>query len=409
MKYVLIGNSTAAVACIEGIRSLDKDGEIVVISSENHHCYGRPLISYCLLGRVSKENMLYRPENFYKDNGVKTMLGRTVAEIDAAGKKVVLENGESVSYDKLLVATGSRPFIPPMDGLDGVKDKFTFMTYDDMEALGSALSPEKRVLVIGAGLIGLKCVEGILARVKQVTVVDLADRILPSILDAAGSEMIKSQLESLGVKFVLNDCAVKFEGNTATLKSGAKLDFDILVTAVGVRPNVELVKNAGGEVNRGVVVDAKMNTSLPDIYAAGDCAEGYDMTIDAKRILALLPNAYFQGRCAGINMAGGVESHMNGMPLNAIGFFGSHVLTAGVYEGEAFEEKTASTYKKLFVKGGRLVGFILINDFLRAGIYTSLIRNATPLSEVDFELLKTEPQLLAFSKEVRAQKLARKV
>lgn len=409
MEYVIIGNGTAAVACIEGIRSEDPNGGITLISSEKQHCYGRPLISYYLLGAIGKDKLDYRPRDFYEKNKVKTMLGERAVKIDVQSKTVVLESGKSVEYQKLLIATGSRPFIPPAEGLDGVKNKFTFMTYDDMEALERAVKPSSRVLVVGAGLIGLKCVEGILGRAGSVTVVDLADRILPSVLDAAGAQMMQKFLEDKGVSFILNDCALSFTENTAKLKSGKRIDFDILVMAVGVRPNTGLIKEAGGEVNRGIVIDAKCKTSLPDIYAAGDCAEGYDLTIDGKRILALLPNAYFQGKCAGVNMAGGVSSFMNGIPMNAIGFFGWHVLSAGNYEGECIEEITPTTYKKLFIKGDKLAGFILINDFKRAGIYTSLIRGAVPLSSVDKELLIEKPQLLAFDRETRKIKLARKV
>ena len=410
MKYVIIGNSTAAVACIEGIRSIDTAGEITVISDEKHHCYGRPTISYCLMGATSRENMKYRPDDFYQKNGVTTLLGERVVSIDAKAKAVTLSDGQKVEYDKLLVATGSRPFVPPMDGLDGVRDRFSFMTMDDMDALEKVLSPKKRVLVIGAGLIGLKCVEGILDRVGSVTVVDLADRILPSILDSEGAAIIQRQLEGKGVKFILNDCAAKFEGKKVTLKnSGQEISFDILVVAVGVRANTELVRDAGGNVNRGIVVDTHMRTSLPDIYSAGDCAEGYDSSIGSNRVLALLPNAYFQGKVAGINMAGGEAQQTNAIPMNAIGFFGSHILTAGVYEGECLSHIAGDIYKKLFVKDNKLVGFILINDFLRAGIYTQLVRDKVDLGTVDFELLKDHPQLLAYSKAVRKAKLAQKV
>lgn len=410
MKYVIIGNSTAAIACIEGIRTTDREGEITVISDEKYHCYGRPTISYCLMGATSRGEMKYRPDDFYEVNGVKTLLGERAEAVDAHKKTVKLQSGEEIPYDKLLVATGSRPFVPHMDGLDGVKNKFSFMTMDDMNALESVLSPKKKVLVIGAGLIGLKCVEGILDRVGSVTVVDLADRILPSILDGEGAAIIQRQLESKGVKFILNDCAQEFENKKVILKnSGQEIVFDILVVAVGVRPNTELVREAGGEVNRGIVVDTHMRTSLPDVYAAGDCAEGYDSSLGANRILALLPNAYFQGKAAGINMAGGDAEQTNAIPMNAIGFFGSHILTAGIYEGECLSHIEGDIYKKLFVKDGRLVGFILINDFLRAGIYTQLVRDKVDLSTVDFTLLKDHPRLLAYSQDVRRQKLARKV
>ena len=405
MNYVIIGNSTAAVGCIEGIRQVDTKGEITVISDERYHTYSRPLISYLLYGKTDRERMKYRNNSFYKDNKVKTILGKKVVSIDNKAKKVILDNKKSVSYDKLLVATGSRPFVPPMEGLDDDKNKFSFMKLDDALALEKAIDKNSRVLVVGAGLIGLKCVEGILDRVKSVEVVDLADRILPSILDVTGAGMVQKFLEDKGVKFHLSDSVAKFEPNKAHLKGGAELDFDVLVVAVGVRPNTELVKEAGGDVNRVIVTDTKSQTSLKDIYSAGDCTECHDISCNQNRILALLPNAYMQGETAGINMAGGNASFDKAIPMNAIGFFGYHVITAGSYDGKEYVEKTDTTYKKLFVKGNHLAGYIMVGEVKNAGIYTSLIREKTPLSSIDFDLIKENPQLMAFSRKDRKVKL----
>lgn len=409
MKYVIIGNSTAGIAAIEGIRTIDKSGDITVVSSEKHHCYGRPTISYYLKGDIKREDMLYRPVDFYEKMGVKLMLGETATEINTADKQVVLKSGKNVEYDKLLVATGSRPFVPKMDGIDKVKKVFNFMTYDDMLALESVLAKDKSVLVVGAGLIGLKCVEGILERVRSVTVVDLADRVLPSVLDSEGAAFVQNKLEGKGVKFVLDDCVVSLAENCAMLKSGQKITFDILVMAAGVAANIELVKAAGGACNRGIIIDAHGKTSIPDVYAAGDCAEGFDSSIGQNRVLALLPNAYLQGECAGENMAGKDCVFDKAIPMNAVGFFGLHVLSAGIYDGECVSEVTAERYKKLFIKGNKLVGFILIGKIERAGIYTSLIRDGIDLRTVDKDLLMKAPQLLIFSKETRAQKLAVRV
>ena len=353
-------------------------------------------------------HMNYRPADFYRKNNIRTMFSVRAEHIDAAKKQVLLQGGKKVKYDKLLVATGSRPFVPPMEGLDK-NEYFTFMTYADALALEKQLAPEKNVLIVGAGLIGLKCLEGIADRVGKVTVVDMAPHILPSILDDYGASIIQKQLEKHGAEFYLSDSVASFEKGVAHLKSGATVPFDILVVAAGVRPNVELVKEAGGKVGRGILTDDRQETSLKDVYAAGDCTESYDITCGQSRILALLPNAQFQGSCAGTNMAGGEAHFTNAVPMNAIGFFGSHVLTAGSYFGDTYEEKEGETYKKLFFDGDKLNGFILIDLPERAGIYTSLLRNQTSLSEVDFEALKKDPGLLAFSEAFREQKLARKV
>lgn len=409
MQYVIIGNSTAAVAAAEQIRRNDGKGKITMISDEPYHTYGRPLISYYLLGKTDAERMKYRPSDFYERNRIDTIFSKRVEKIDAEKKKVLLSDGKKIGYDKLLVATGSRPFNPPMEGIGSVPCKFNFMTFDDALALENVLSPDKRVLIIGAGLIGLKCLEGIADRVREVAVVDMADRVLPSILDEYGASLVRHELEEHKATFYLSDSVQKFEGNTAYLKSGKEIAFDILVVAVGVRPNVELVKDAGGKVGRGILTDDRQETSLKDVYAAGDCTESYDITAQTSRILALLPNAQFQGACAGANMAGGEVHFTNAVPMNAIGFFGSHILTAGSYFGDTYVEKSGDTYKKLFYSENKLNGFILVNKPEKAGIYTSLLRNATPLDEVDFEALKKEPALMAFSAQYRAEKLSRRV
>lgn len=406
MHIVIIGNSAAAVGCIEGIRKNNQEADITVISNETHHTYSRPLISYLLYGKTDEQRMKYRPNSFYEENRVTAVLGKSVVRIDKDNKKVELDDGQIVAYDKLLVATGSKPFVPPMKGLDSVEKQFTFMTLNDAKALEAALFPSASVLVVGAGLIGLKCVEGIRDKVASVTVVDMADRILPSILDAEGSALVQKSIEQKGVKFILSNSVKEFKGNTAFLTNDDILNFDIVVVAVGVRPNVELVKEIGGDVNRGIITDERCHTSIPDIYAAGDCTESYDITVNQHRILALLPNAYMQGESAGYDMVGASKPYDKAIPMNAIGFFGYHIITAGSYDGEAYVSADGDSYKKLVVKDGVLKGYILIGDVRRAGIYTKLIREQVPLDTIDFELIKEKPQLMAFAKAERAKQLA---
>lgn len=404
-KYVIIGNSAAAIGTIEGIRSVDTEGTITLISDEKHHTYSRPLISYYLLGAVEEKKMLYRDKDFYKKNGVETKLG--VRAVKIGKNSVTLENGEEVSFEKLMVATGSKPFVPPMEGYDTVKNSFTFMTLDSVKEIKKKLHKTSRVLIIGAGLIGLKAAEAVEGTVKELTVIDLADRILPSILDADAGKIMQKHIEEKGTKIILGTSVKKFKGNTAELTNGEKLDFDILITAVGVRPNTELVKEAGGEVNRGIKTDDTQLTSLANVYAAGDCTESYDVTTGTEKILALLPNAYMQGEVAGKNMAGTEAHYTNAIPMNAIGFYGLHIITAGSYEGTAYCTQNGENYKKLFFRDNKLVGFILMGgEIKRAGIYTTMIKQQTDLAGVDMELLKEKPQLLMFGKDVRRQKLA---
>lgn len=405
--YVIIGNGTAAVGCIEGIRTVDKESPITVVSGENRHVYCRPLISYYLEGMTDIEKMKYRKDSFYSDNNCEVLYGKHAVSVDKDKKTVQLDDGEVLNYDELCVAAGSRSFVPPFEGLDTVEKKFNFMTLDDALALESAVEPDSKVLIVGAGLIGLKCAEGIQERVGSITVCDLADRVLSSILDSECSELMSRNLEEHGISLMLGDTAVRFDKNTAYMKSGSEVDFDVLVLAVGVRANISLVRDAGGEVNRGIIINNRMQTTIDNIYAAGDCTEGKDSSDGQNRVIAILPNAYMQGKCAGVNMAGGDETFDNAIPMNSIGFFGMNAMTAGQRpdDAEVYEEKADNRIKKLYTKDGYLTGFMMINCAERTGIYTSLIRNKTPLDSVDFDLLKKNPGLMPFGENYTGKKL----
>ena len=403
-KYVIIGNSAAGIGAVEGIRQIDQQGEITVITNEPHHTYSRPLISYLLLGKATEETMKYRGDTFYAENNCKLLANAAVTKIDAKAKQVVLSDNSRAPYDKLLVATGSSAFVPPFEGLNTVKDQCTFMSLDDARKLGKALTPNKRVLIIGAGLIGLKCAEGIAKKAAHITVVDLAPRILSSILDDDGAKVVQSHIESKGVEFKLAASVKKFEADTAILESGEKIGFDILVLAVGVRPNTALLKDIAN-IERGIIVNNKSETSAPDIFAAGDCTQTLDVSSGQNKIMALLPNAYMQGECAGVNMAGGDKAFDKAIPMNAIGFFGLHMITAGNYTGDVYAQNEGGNYKRLFYSDNKLNGYILIGNVEKAGIYTSLIRERTPLDTIDFALVCERPGLMAFTKEDRIAKL----
>ena len=408
-QYVIIGNGTAAAGCIEGIRSTDTDGHITVISEEKHAVYCRPLISYYLEGKTDLDRMNYRGKDFYKENGVDVIYGKKAVKIDTASETVVLDDGSEIPYTSVCVAAGSSPFVPQFEGLETVENKFSFMTIDDTLALEKAITETSRVLIVGAGLIGLKCAEGLHGRALSITVCDLAPRVLSSILDDECAAMMQKRMEQEGIEFLLSDSVKSFDKTRALMQSGKTVDFDVLVLAVGVRANTSLISDIGGEVNRGIIINEKMETSVSGIYSAGDCTEGEDITFGGRRVLAIMPNAYMQGHTAGVNMAGGEEVFDKAMPMNSIGLFGLHAMTAGSYYGteqggEMYEEKGDGTLKRLFTKDGTLTGFILIGATERAGIYTSLIREKTPLDTLDFDMLKRIAASAAFSPEVRRQK-----
>ena len=405
-SYLIIGNGIAAAGCIEGIRERDAEGKITVVSKENHPVYCRPLISYYLEGKTDLKKMMYRRESFYRDMKCEVIYGKSVVKLDEKEHTAHLSDGSKISYTKACLATGSVPFLPPMRGIEKVKNKFSFMTVDDMLAIEKAVSEKSRVLIVGAGLIGLKCAEGLADRVADITVCDLADRILSSILDEECAAPVMKHMEKHGTEFMLGDTVEEFDENRATMKSGRTVEFDVLVTAVGVRADTVLMRDTEAKIGRGVTVDNKMKTDAEDIYAAGDCTESTDISSGQKKVMALLPSAYMQGKCAGINMAGGSETLENEIPMNSIGFFGMHIMTAGTYftvveGGKTVTLRYENGIRKFYLKDGFLRGFIFVGKTERAGIFTALIRNRQPISEVDFELLKKNSDYTGFSSENR--------
>ena len=416
-KYLIIGNGIASIGVIEGIRSVDKKGSITVIAKEKHMTYARPLISYYLEGKTNLQKMKYRTKSFYTKNNVEVLLDSEVTKIDRKSKKVTFKSGSkrgSRSFEQICICTGSTPFVPPFKGLDTVENRHCFMTLDDTLGLEKAIDKNSRVLIVGAGLIGLKCAEGLANRVKSITVCDLADRVLSSILDTVPARMMQKVLEEQGIKFMLSNSVAEFNGNTATMNDGSTVDFDVLVLAVGVKANTSLAEDIGCKLNRGILIDDHCQTSVKNVYSAGDCSEGFDLSLGDHRVLAILPNAYLQGECAGKNMAGENFSFTKGIPMNSIGFFGLHSISAGSYPTKdqgatVFDETTPTSIKRFFVKDNKLVGYMLVGDVDRAGIFTSLIREETPLDSIDFERLRSTTSLGAFDKNTRDKKLGSRV
>lgn len=404
MKYVIVGNGPAAVSAVEGIRSVDAEGSITLFSREDEFTYSRPLISYLLLDETDEARMRYKKPDFYTVNRVDYRQGISVTAIDPERKEAIASDGSAVPYDRLLLATGAHPFVPPAEGLEAVP-YHSFMTLSDARGLRDALTPNASVLIVGAGLIGLKCLEGIRHLCGRVTVVDLADQILPSILDREAAGMVQKHIEKQRVDFVLGDSVVRYAPGLATTRNGRKIPFDVLVMAVGVRPSTELAVSMGLDAERGIQTNERGETAIPGVYAAGDCAISHDITTDTDRVLALLPNAVMQGEICGRAMAGGFTQHLNSMPMNAMGMFGLHMITAGTMVGEDHIIRSEGSYKRLCTRDNRLMGYMLVGDVERAGIYTALIREKTPLDTIDFALMLEKPQLMAFSKRDRQMKM----
>lgn len=428
--YLIIGNSAAGVTAAETIRETDSTSNITIVSREPYAVYGRPLISYLIEGKTCEENIGFKPTDFYEKNNIETLFGKDfeVTRLDPEGHRAVFSSGEAIAYRKCLVATGSNPFTPPIKGLVGPENVFPFITLDDAKgAWAEALrvtevahqaGRKSRLVVVGAGLIGLKAAEALSYHVDEVLVLELAPRILPAVLDDKGGKILQQLLEPHGIVCMPTVSAEEFfvkdnRVSGARLTNGEEIACDMVIAAVGVRPNTAFVVEAGAAEGRGLVCDERLQTSLPDVYAAGDVVQVTDTLDGSQKPLALWPNALAQGKIAGAWMADApdAEEFTGSFAVNAVDFFDISLLTAGIINPievekcDIRETATETKYTKFVIVDGRLTGYILLNRPENAGIYTAVIDAAMPLASLGEDFLAEPPQNLEFAAEARWERL----
>ncbi|MCW3983309.1 MAG: FAD-dependent oxidoreductase [Candidatus Bathyarchaeota archaeon] len=403
-KYVIIGASAAGIGAVEAIREIDQEGTITVISDEACPQYSRPMISDFVSGKADFNKMKCREDEFWKQLKAEPVLGKKATALNLAEKTVTLESGEKVSYEKLLLATGGKPFVPKMEGQekDGV---FTFTTIADAERLAAKIDAikAKSAVVIGAGLIGLSVTEALTKRGLKVTMVELQDKILSLLLDPKASEMVESVVKAAGVNIVTGQSVQKIIGKPdneaavggVVLTKGDTVPCDLVIVAIGVIPRTELVAGTAIKVNRGIVVDSTMQTNVPDVYASGDVAEAYDFVLGQNRLLPLWPLAMQGGHVAGYNMAGQKATYEGGTNMSSLKYFGIPIVSIGlanpkddptveVLVQSDFERKV---YKKLVLRNNVIVGMTMVNCIERAGVIFYLLKNGINVKKFKDQLL----------------------
>ncbi len=393
MRHVIIGNSIAAIKAVEAIRSVDRKAPITIIADEHGPAYSRCLLPDYLAGTRSEADLSIRSRDFYRQMGVELVLGRAVTKVVPADREVELAGGLRYGYDRLLIATGSSTFMPPIPGLGG-NGVFGLRSLGDAKAIQSALPGARRAVVVGAGLVGLEAAYALYRRGLEVTVVEKMPQILPQQFDRRAAHILRQDMETEGIRFILG-CGIQEvagpslwsrvmgkAGQGVFLEGGERLKAELVVVATGAVPNVGLVQDTGIKVNRGIVVDRFMQTSIPGIYAAGDVAETRDAVTGLYGLSPIWPNAAAQGRIAGLNMAGVQReySSMVGMQ-NAVEFREVPAIAVGIvntpgddYEVFADYRPDKNYYRKLVMKNDVLVGMILVGDIRSAGVLSGLIK-----------------------------------
>ena len=375
-RYVIVGNSAAGRSAGEAIRALDPNGSVTIVTEEAVPIYARPLLPD-FLGGMPRDRLLGSGWRFGSD-GIEVLNGVRVETIDVAGRGLRTDGGEAISYDYLLLSTGSAPIRIPWPGSDTAGIAY-FRTFADAEKIAGMIGGARRAVVVGGGLLGLEFVRAFLAAEMEVVHLVREDQVGFPVLDREGGALLHGALTELGVRVELEDEVEGFDSSGGRVsavrtKKGSVFPCDVVGVAVGARPRTEPARAAGLEVNRGVLVDRGFRTSAPGVYAAGDVAEAYDRVWGEPRVNTSWRNALEQGRLAGAAMAGGKVEYEGsiaanyqltaGLPFCSIGI-GSYP-PSEEFGAERRYDPEGRSYRKLVTRGGRLVGATLIGDLSEA-------------------------------------------
>jgi NAD(P)H-nitrite reductase large subunit len=374
-RVLILGASIAGITAAGEIRKINPDCNITMVSKEDIKGYYRPRLSEMLSNdNLSYESIAIKKDKWFEDNKVGLLLNKCVSKIDACNKKVIFTDGEEMYYTKLIIAIGSEAFVPPFAGKDK-KGVFTLRYAKDVNAIKDYAKDKRTAAVIGGGILGLEAASELSKLGLKVTVIELAKRILPMQLDEATSRLYENIIEKAGItvkkglasKEIIGDERVK----GVLLDNGEVVDADLIIVSAGVRVNTKITEGSNIETNRAIVVNNKMETSVRDIYACGDCAECSGINY------ALWREAQEQGKTAGINAAGGNSIYNNITPSTILSAFGTRVFSIGDVgcnqdvQYETYENVDGDNIKKLFFLDGKLKGGILIGDTSKMGALTS--------------------------------------
>lgn len=405
MSYIVIGNSAAGLFAVEEIRKQDTQSEIIVLTAEKEPSYSRCLTTYFLAGDIPASRLYLREEGFAKQLNLTVVYGVEVNRIDPERRRVQSVDGREWAYNKLLLAIGASANKLTIPG-GTLPEVFTLRTMQDALAINAVLERgAKKAVVIGGGLVSLKSAYALRKRGLEVTVLISSGQLLSQMLDKRAGNLIQNRLSAHGVKFLLRTSATAITGTDhiqgVMIEDYTELEADLVIVGKGVRPNIGNLKEFGFKLGHGVQVDSSLATNLPNIYAAGDIAETWDLARQKSTVNATWPNATTQGRIAGANMCGAREVYPGSLGLNSVDFFGLTAMSAGITKlpetkglgDSAWTQEESQTmigdlpiYRSLIWQGDILRGFVLVGDTSQCGVLTGLVKAGRALTPAQKKL-----------------------
>ncbi|MEW8276526.1 MAG: FAD-dependent oxidoreductase [Candidatus Thiodiazotropha taylori] len=404
MHYVVIGAGPAGVTACDTLREQDPQCRITLIGGEPEPPYSRMAIPYVMVEKIEEHGTYLRQnDSHYAEQRIE-MVDGPVKRVDPQSRRVVLESGSEVAYDRLLIATGATPLKPPIPGIDlpGVHNCWTMA---DTRAIVERAKPGSSVVLIGAGFIGCIILEALVMRQVKLTVVEKAPRMVARMMDQVASELLQGWCESKGVDVHTNagvtSISQQGDGLQLSVDNGETLTADLVITAMGVRANTEFLEGSGIEINDGIVVNSHFQSNFPDIYAAGDVAQGLDFSTGQNQVQAIQPTSVEHGRMAAINMVSDAAvEHRGSLNMNVLDTLGlissSFGQWMGVDNGEqaVLLDRENYRYLRLEFDGDYLVGASSLGHTQHIGVLRGLIRSRVPLGEWKARLMKDPTRLM---------------
>ena len=403
MQHIIIGAGPAGVVAAETLRKVDPDCAITIIGDEPEPPYSRMAIPYYLINNITESGSYLRDPNLHYSNQNIELVQQKVDKVDSSTRQVTLADGSSRSYDKLLIATGSRPISPPIPGLD-LPQVSSCWTLADARAIIERAQPGANVVLIGAGFIGCIILEALVRRGVKLSVVEMGNRMVPRMLNEKAGGLLKQWCVDKGID-VHTSCSVDSisaadnDQVEVSLSDGSKLSAALVISATGVKANTEILEGSGIEVDHGIKVNRRMQTSNADVYAAGDVAQGIDFSTGNFEVQAIQPTATDHGRIAGLNMAGQGSEHHGTLNMNVLDTLGlvscSFGLWMGVEGGEQAELYNADQYQYINLQfdGDHLVGASSVGKTQHIGVLRGLIESKIHLGDWKERLIK-DPTLI---------------
>jgi NAD(P)H-nitrite reductase large subunit len=404
LRVLIIGNSVAGVWCAETLRRLKDKCEITLVSDEPEDFYSRCLLPDLLAQKLSKDQLLLRTPDFYNTRNIKVHRRQKAKAVLPKEKQVLLEGGGKVPYDKLVIATGSSPTMLKVPGseLGGI---FGLRKFSDAEGIERYIQKAKKAVVVGGGLVSLKSACALEARGMDTTVVITSQQLLSQTFDKKAADLYLERFKQSSIKILFGRDVARFEGKKSDGKDnmvaavitdkGENIPADLVIVGKGVYPNVDLVKDSGIKVTKGILTDHYLRTNYPDIYAAGDVAEAPSFFGGDPWAVAIWPAAAEQGKIVGLNLGGEDRPYAGTVPMNSVDFYGLPAISMGLYKakGEGIEEiveqdPATNLYRKLVIKNNAIIGAVFMGDVAKAGLVLEAILAKAPVEAVKDDLMK---------------------